>query len=156
VRQLAAAFLPASLLAGISTGSAIPRQQAGSRQSGSKLPHSKASHRIARTGSVFPQPVKLPRTRGEKSGLVRSREKRIATVAGRGVGVASHLGVAFEPCSLVLFAPFGYTQCNTLQYNTFFQELFVWEKATQLNTIQNHEKSRCSFVAHSCEVKSRT
>jgi hypothetical protein len=100
--------------------------------------------------------VKLPRTRGEKSGLVRSREKRIATVAGRGVGVASHLGVAFEPCSLVLFAPFGYTQCNTLQYNTFFQELFVWEKATQLNTIQNHEKSRCSFVAHSCEVKSRT
>ena len=32
VRQLAAAFLPASLLAGISTGSAIPRQQAGSQR----------------------------------------------------------------------------------------------------------------------------
>jgi len=43
VRQLAAAFRPASLLAGISAGGTIPRQQAGSSQSGSKLPHSKAS-----------------------------------------------------------------------------------------------------------------
>ena len=45
VRQLAAAFLPASLLAQISTARTIRRQQAGSRQSGSKLPHSKASLR---------------------------------------------------------------------------------------------------------------
>jgi hypothetical protein len=44
VRQLAAAFRPASLLAGISAERTIPRQQAGSSQSGSKLPHSKASH----------------------------------------------------------------------------------------------------------------
>jgi hypothetical protein len=42
VRQLAAAFRPASLLAGISAEGTIPRQQAGSSQSGSKLPHSKA------------------------------------------------------------------------------------------------------------------
>src|SRR5271157_1938787 len=41
VRQLAAAFRPASLLAGISAGGIIPCQQAGSSQSGSKLPHSK-------------------------------------------------------------------------------------------------------------------
>ena len=33
---------PASLLAGISAGGRILRQQAGSNQSGSKLPHSKA------------------------------------------------------------------------------------------------------------------
>ena len=46
VRQLAAAFLPASLLAGIATESIIARQQAGSSQSGSKLPHSKASLRM--------------------------------------------------------------------------------------------------------------
>jgi len=44
VRQLAAAFLPASLLAGISPGSDIASQQAGWGKSGSKLPHSKASH----------------------------------------------------------------------------------------------------------------
>src|SRR5271157_3390417 len=50
VRQLAAAFLCASLLAGTSTWGAIPRQQAGSRQSGSKLPHSKASLRIPAQG----------------------------------------------------------------------------------------------------------
>jgi hypothetical protein len=42
VRQLAAAFRPASLLAGISAEGTVPRQQAGSNQSGSKLPHSKA------------------------------------------------------------------------------------------------------------------
>jgi len=42
VRQLAAAFRPASLLAGTSAEGTIPRQQAGSSQSGSKLPHSKA------------------------------------------------------------------------------------------------------------------
>jgi hypothetical protein len=42
VRQLAATFLPASLLAGTSSESTIPSQQAGSSQSGSKLPHSKA------------------------------------------------------------------------------------------------------------------
>jgi len=41
VRQLAAAFQPASLLAGISIASAIRSQQAGWGQSGSKLPHSK-------------------------------------------------------------------------------------------------------------------
>jgi hypothetical protein len=46
VRQLVAAFLPASLLTETSMGSAIARQQAGSRQSGSKLPHSKALHRM--------------------------------------------------------------------------------------------------------------
>jgi hypothetical protein len=46
VRQLAAAFLPASLLAGIAIESIIARQQAGSSQGGSKLPHSKASHRM--------------------------------------------------------------------------------------------------------------
>ena len=44
VRQLAAAFLPASLLAGTSSETTIPSQQAGWRQSGSRLPHSKASH----------------------------------------------------------------------------------------------------------------
>ena len=58
VRQLAAAFLSASLLAGISsennvaeilTERTIPSQQAGWCESGSKLPHSKASH--ARTRS---------------------------------------------------------------------------------------------------------
>ena len=42
VRQLAAAFRPASSLAGISAEGTIPRQQAGLSQSGSKLPHSKA------------------------------------------------------------------------------------------------------------------
>ncbi len=58
MRQLAAAFLPASLLAGLSTTSTTPRsvfdfasasgrsiQQAGWCKSGSKLPHSKASLR---------------------------------------------------------------------------------------------------------------
>jgi len=44
--KLAAAFLPASLLAGIATESLIARQQAGSNQSGSKLPHSKAPLRM--------------------------------------------------------------------------------------------------------------
>ncbi len=44
VRQLAAAFLPASSLAGISTWRTIHRQQAGWGKSGSELPHSKASH----------------------------------------------------------------------------------------------------------------
>jgi hypothetical protein len=44
VRLLAAAFLSASLLAGISTPNTYPRQQAGWGKSGSKLPHSKASH----------------------------------------------------------------------------------------------------------------
>jgi hypothetical protein len=39
VRQLAAAFLPASLLAGISPTGATLSQQAGRHQSGSKLPH---------------------------------------------------------------------------------------------------------------------
>ena len=48
VRQLAATFLPASSLAGISTASAIPSQQAGWSQSGSVVPHSKAG--CARTG----------------------------------------------------------------------------------------------------------
>jgi len=42
VRQLAAAFLPATLLAGLSSENTIRSQQAGWRQSGSKLPHSKA------------------------------------------------------------------------------------------------------------------
>ncbi len=46
VRQLAAAFLPASLLTGKPSERTIPRQQAGWGQSGSKLPHSKASHRM--------------------------------------------------------------------------------------------------------------
>ena len=45
VRQLVAAFLPASLLAGISTERIIPSQRAGWYKSGSKLPHSKASLR---------------------------------------------------------------------------------------------------------------
>jgi hypothetical protein len=44
VRQPAAAFHPANLLAGISAEGTIPRQQAGSSQSGSKLPHSKAQN----------------------------------------------------------------------------------------------------------------
>jgi hypothetical protein len=43
VQQLAATLLPDSSLAAISTESAIPGQQAGSNQSGSKLPHSKLS-----------------------------------------------------------------------------------------------------------------
>jgi hypothetical protein len=43
VRQLAAAFISASLLAGISAGGALPNQQVGWGESGSKLPHSKAS-----------------------------------------------------------------------------------------------------------------
>jgi hypothetical protein len=41
-RQQAAALRPESSLAGISAGGTILRQQAGSNQSGSKLPHSKA------------------------------------------------------------------------------------------------------------------
>ena len=47
VRQLAAAFPPASLLAGIPRRTFICSQQAGSCQSGSKLPHSKAAHRAS-------------------------------------------------------------------------------------------------------------
>jgi hypothetical protein len=46
VRRLAAAFLPASLLAGTSLERTNPSQQAGWCQSGSKLPHSKASLRM--------------------------------------------------------------------------------------------------------------
>jgi hypothetical protein len=62
VRQLAAAFLPAGLRAGISPESkmvgvssarTIPSQQAGWRQSGSKLPHSKASLRMPALTLVF-------------------------------------------------------------------------------------------------------
>jgi hypothetical protein len=46
VRQLATAFLPASLLARIFNSSNDTNQQAGWGKSGSKLPHSKASLRI--------------------------------------------------------------------------------------------------------------
>ena len=63
VRQLAAAFRPASLLAGFAPttipiilllGSmcTVPSQQAGSGESGSKLPHSKASLRLT-TGQTY-------------------------------------------------------------------------------------------------------
>ncbi len=55
VRQLAAAFLPASLLAGFSSATTMSRQQAGSRKSGSKLPQSKASR---------PRGMEIPRTPG--------------------------------------------------------------------------------------------
>jgi len=46
VRQLAAAFLSASLLAPISSACTNPSQPAGWWKSGSKLPHSKAPHRM--------------------------------------------------------------------------------------------------------------
>jgi hypothetical protein len=52
VRQLAAAFLPASLLAGVSSERILPSQQAAWGQSGSKLPHSKALLRMP-TGERF-------------------------------------------------------------------------------------------------------
>ena len=48
VRQLAAALARASLLAGICAPGRNPREQARGEESGSKLPHSKASH--AQTG----------------------------------------------------------------------------------------------------------
>jgi hypothetical protein len=46
VRQLAAAFIPASLLAGSFNSTTNTRQQAGLGQSGSKLPHSKGRRPI--------------------------------------------------------------------------------------------------------------
>ncbi|MGD0227959.1 MAG: hypothetical protein ABSF71_37105 [Terriglobia bacterium] len=61
VRQLAAAFLTASLLAGISIESTNASQQAGSSQSGSKLPHSKASR---------PRPMGMP-WRNQQTHLLR-------------------------------------------------------------------------------------
>ena len=46
VRQLAAALLPASSLAANCARIRNPREQARVEESGSKLPHSKASHRM--------------------------------------------------------------------------------------------------------------
>jgi hypothetical protein len=46
-------FPPRELARGISNACTIPRQQAGWRQSGSKLPHSKASLRLP-TEKLFP------------------------------------------------------------------------------------------------------
>ena len=48
VRQLAAAFARASLLAGIVLPVGNSREQARGEESGSKLPHSKASQRLRR------------------------------------------------------------------------------------------------------------
>ena len=63
VRQQAAAFRPASLLAGISAEGTIPRQQAGSSQSGSKLPHSKAQDDSLKDGC---KPVTAEHSRGSQ------------------------------------------------------------------------------------------
>jgi hypothetical protein len=53
VRQLAAAFLSASLLAGTFHLSTSSSQQAGWGKSGSKLPHSRASHPGIKADSSF-------------------------------------------------------------------------------------------------------
>ena len=50
VRQLAAALSPASLLAGDSAHGRDSREQARGEESGSKLPHSKASRLIPKNG----------------------------------------------------------------------------------------------------------
>jgi hypothetical protein len=54
VRLLAAAFAPASLLAGISADVEKPREQVRGEESGSKQPHSKAAHALTSIG-VFTQ-----------------------------------------------------------------------------------------------------
>jgi hypothetical protein len=94
VRRLAAAFFLATLLAGISTEGAIPSQQAGRYQSGSKLPHSKASHACTSFGWWQP-------------------EKQIAPLPGH--RLASVLRVSYTRFSGILFskAVQGKTEYNS-------------------------------------------
>jgi len=78
VRQLAAAFLPASLLARISTWSTIPCQQAGFSQSGSKLPHSKAPLRMP-GGKRFSLTCKAPPFRQPRLIHIFNNALRVST-----------------------------------------------------------------------------
>jgi len=86
VRQLAAAFPPASLLAGNVAPGRNSREQARGEESGSKLPHSKALHPqlfihqspiTNSLKSAEPEPKELIRPQGQEIGQVTHARKRI-------------------------------------------------------------------------------